>query len=127
MSWLIEQYIRDMPYILETHDFESDAYNNVLLLQRHIKNLDRQGLLSEEEKLILEAVFEGYNYTEISKLLKMDRQTVSETFKNVTDRLAYIMGSMFTDASFLDRIQTTEDLGRLDISEIFKRGTLKNE
>lgn len=125
MSWIISTYIKNMAFILSSNRINSDEYNNSLLIQRCVENLNKQGLLSELEQEILEAVFEGYNYTEISKLYKIDRQTVSQIFDNVTNRIAYVMGDEFTDASFLERLETIQGLEHVDVSDLFKRGIIK--
>lgn len=114
-----------MPFILASGRIHREDYNNALLIQKCVENLNKQGLLSETEKDILQAVFEGYNYTEISRLYKLDRQTVSQIFDNVTDRIAYILGDEFTDAAFLERIENIQGLENVDVSDLFKRGILK--
>jgi hypothetical protein len=129
MSWVIEEYIRQMPYILENHDIDADDYNNCLLIQRCIKNLEKSNLLSELEKDVLSAVYLGFNYAEISKILDVNRQTVSMVFDKVTDRIAYVLGGEFSDASFLDRVQSLNNtLSAKNVREIFeKKGIIKNE
>ena len=127
MSWIIGQYIREIPYIMEKGDINSDSFNNCLMLQRCIKNMNSQGLLSDIEKDILIGVSEGYNYTELSKILNYDRETVSRIFKNLTDRIAYILGGEFTDASFIDRIEAIGQLEEVDIDDLFKRGIIKDD
>jgi hypothetical protein len=67
----------------------------------------------------------GYNFSEISRLLTVDRSRVSATVKSVTDRIAYILGGEFTDAGLLERLQDIESISEHDVSEFFKRGTLR--
>jgi hypothetical protein len=129
MSWVIEEYIRQMPFILEEGDIDADDYNNCLLIQKCIDDLQNSNLLSELEKDVLSAVYVGFNYAEISKLLNVNRQTVSMAFDKVTDRIAYILGGEFSDASFLDRVQSlNSNIRAKDVQEIFKKkGIIKNE
>lgn len=129
MSWVIEEYIRQMPYIMETTDIDSESFNNCLLIQKCISNLDKSGLLSDIEKDILSAVYSGFNYAEISKLLNVNRQTVSMVFDKVTDRIAYVLGGEFSDASFLDRVQSlNSNMSSKNVREIFeKKGIIKDE
>lgn len=129
MSWVIEEYIRQMPFIMSNHDIEADDYNNCLIIQKCIKNMERTNLLSDLEKDILSAVYMGYNYAEISRLLNVNRQTVSMVFDKITDRIAYILGGEFSDASFLDRVQSLGGhLNSQDVQDIFiKKGIIKNE
>lgn len=129
MSWVIEEYIRQMPYIMETTDIDSDAFNNCLLIQKCISNLNKAELMSEMEKDILSAVYAGFNYAEISKLLNVNRQTVSMVFDKITDRIAYILGGEFSDASFLERVQSlNNNISSKNVHEIFeKKGIIRDE
>jgi len=129
MSWVIEEYIRQMPYIMEAHDINAEDYNNCLLIQKCVDSLNSQGLLSEVEKDVLSAVYMGFNYAEISKLLNVNRQTVSMVFDKITDRIAYVLGGEFSDASFLDRVQSVNsNINAKDVSEIFeKKGIIKED
>ena len=129
MSWVIEEYVRQMPFILEAHNIDADDYNDCLLIQKCVDVLDKQNLLSEVEKDILTAVYRGFNYAEISTLLQVNRQTVSMIFDKVTDRIAYVLGGEFSDASFLDRVQSlNSNINAKSVREIFeKKGILKNE
>jgi hypothetical protein len=129
MSWVIEEYIRQMPFILENGDIDADDYNNCLLIQKCIDGLQESNLLSDIEKDVLSAVYAGFNYAEISKLLNVNGHTISAVFDKVTDRIAYILGGEFSDASFLDRVQSlNSNIKAKDVQEIFKKkGIIKNE
>jgi hypothetical protein len=129
MSWVIEEYIRQMPYIMENHNIDADDYNNCLLIQRCVKRLEKENLLSELEKDVLSAIFMGFNYAEISKLLNVNRQTISMVFDKVTDRIAYVLGGEFSDASFLDRVQSlNNNINEKNVRDIFeKKGIIKDE
>jgi hypothetical protein len=129
MSWIIEEYIRQMPFILEEGNINADDYNNCLLIQKCVNELQKKNLLSELEKDVLSAVYSGFNYTEISKILSVNDRTVSMTFDKITDRIAYILGGEFSDASFLDRVQSlNSNIRARDVQQIFKnKGIIKNE
>jgi len=122
MSWIIEEYIRQLPSIMSNPDVSDEVYNNALLIQKCIGNLDATGNLTEQEKEVLIAIVEGYNYTEISRLFGIDRQTVSKIFDKVTDRVAYVLGGEFSDASFLDRVSSVEELPETTVDRLIKRG-----
>jgi len=61
------------------------------------------------------------------KLLDVNRQTVSMVFDRVTDRIAYVLGGEFSDASFLDRVQSLNgNLNAKNVYDIFeKKGIIK--
>ncbi len=127
MSWIIGQYLRELPYIKEKADINSDVYNNAIMIEKTISDMNKNDLLTEFEKNVLISITSGYNFSEISRILNADRQRVSQTFKNVTDRIAYIMGGEFTDVAFLERIQSIEPISEQHISKLFKRGLIKVE
>lgn len=108
---------------------DADDYNNCLIIQRCVKNLEKFNLLSEIEKDVLSAIYMGFNYAEISKILNVNRQTVSMVFDRVTDRIAYVLGGEFSDASFLDRVQSFDsNISAKNVQDIFeKKGIIKNE
>lgn len=125
MSLIVEEYMRRLPYIMEEGDINSDAFNNAILIKKCIKDMANKNLLSEFDKSLISLVVSGYNFSEISRLLTVDRSRVSATVKSVTDRIAYILGGEFTDAGLLERLQDIESISESDVSEFFKRGTLR--
>lgn len=120
MSWIISQYLRELPYIKEKGDIESDTYNNAILIEKAINDMDDKGLLTDFEKDVIIAVVQGFNFSEVSRLLSTDRQRVSNTFTAITDRIAYILGGEFTDTAFLEQLDS-DDFMEQDIEELFKR------
>ncbi len=125
MSWIIGEYIRQLPYIKERADVNSDSYNNAIMIEMVIEKMAKDGLLSEQESNIMWAVSAGYSYSEIGRLLGLHRLTVSQIFKTVTDRISYIIGGELTDEAFIERIQDIEPLNKDDISIRFRKGISK--
>jgi|SRR3990170_860162 len=125
MSWIIGEYLKELPYLKENPDINSDIYNNALIIEMTIKDMDKKGLLTDFEKDVIMGIYSGYNFSEIARLLSADRQRVSNTYKEVTDRIAFILGGEFTDAAFMEQAKGIEEISEQDVSEIFKRGLIK--
>lgn len=125
MSYVVGEYIKRLPYILENADIESDEYNNILLIQRCVARLSENGMITEFERMILLGIADGYNYAELSRLLNADKQTVATTFEKVTDRIAYILGGDFTDASFVNRIPEFSDVPPERIRSLIQHGFME--
>lgn len=104
MSRVVAYYIKQMPYILSKPNFESEIYNNCLLIQRCYRDLDDKGFLTDFEKRVVRLYFEGYNTSEVARELKVSRVTVEIAFKNVTNRLAFLLGGDFTDDAVLSKV-----------------------
>lgn len=125
MSWIIGEYIRQLPYLKERADINSDSYNNAIMIEMVIEKMIKDNLLSEKENNIIWSVSAGYSYSEIARILSIHRLTVSQIFKNVTDRISYIIGGELTDEAFIERIQGVEPLSEDDISVRFRKGIAK--
>ncbi len=125
MSWIIGEYIRQYAYLKERADINSDSYNNVIMIEMVIEKMIEDNLLSEKENNVIWCVSAGYSYSEIARLLSLHRLTVSQIFKNVTDRISYIIGGELTDEAFIERIQGVEPLSEEDISVRFRKGITK--
>ena len=125
MSLIVEEYLRSLPYIMESKDIESDSFNNAIMIKKCIKDMEKRKLLSEFELSILSLVIDGFNFSEIARLLNVDRLRVSATFKNLSDRVAYILGGEFTDAALMERVQELEHVSVREASELVKRGLVK--
>lgn len=125
MSWLIEEYIKQIPYIKERGNIDSDEYNNALIIELTIEKMMKQNLISDFEKDVLWAISVGYNYSEAARLLDSHRLTISDTINDITDRIAYILGGEFTDSAFMDRIQNIEDISEQDVDALFRRRLIK--
>jgi len=125
MSWIIGEYIRQLPYIKERADINSDTYNHAIIIEQALDNMLKQELISQQESDVIWSVSAGYSYSEIARLLGIHRLTVSEIFKQVTDRISFILGGELTDVAFIERIQGSERLSEKDISAMFRRGIVK--
>ena len=125
MSWIIGEYIRQLPYIKERADINSDTYNHAIIIEQTLDNMLKQELISQQESDVIWSVSAGYSYSEIARLLGIHRLTVSEIFKQVTDRISFILGGELTDVAFIERIQGSERLSEKDISAMFRRGIVK--
>ena len=110
---------------MEQGDINSEQFDNAIMISRCIKCMVSRNLLSDFEKDIIDAIASGYNYSEISRLFDVDRQRVSTTFRDVTDRIAFILGGEFTDAAFLERIKNKESLLEQDSRISLRKGVQK--
>ena len=125
MSWLVAQYIQDLHMIKERGDINSDEFNNAILIEACINNLEKDGLLSEVERNIIDAVSYGYNFSEIARMFGMTRQRASKIFSSVTDRIAYYLGSEFTNTAFVERLKSMDEFYGKDVSELFGKRNIR--
>jgi len=122
MSWIVGEYIRQLPYIKERGNIDSDTYNNAIMIEKTLEDLLKNGNITERESDVVWAVSAGYSYSEIARMLGLHRLTVSEIFKSITDRISFILGGELTDGAFLERIETIEPIAEEDMGSLFRKG-----
>lgn len=101
MSRLVELYFKEFIRIKADPDLESDVYNNVLSIESCVTNMKELDLVTELELQVLDGIIMGYNFSELAKLLGVNRHTLSDTFRSVCTRISFILGSNFSDLSVL--------------------------
>jgi hypothetical protein len=88
----------ETPILKENHDLEDDSYNNLLIVEKKIKELQEKGLLDNNEILVIDYISQGYFYEDIERITGIGRVTVSKIFTEVCGKLAFYLGGEFTDA-----------------------------
>lgn len=122
MSWIVGEYIRQLHYIKERGNINSDVYNNALMIEKTLEDMLENKNITQRESDVVWAVSAGYSYSEIARMLSLHRLTVSQIFKDVTDRISFILGGELTDGAFLERIENIEPISEEDMGQMFRRG-----
>lgn len=122
MSWIVGEYIRQLHYIKEKGNINSDAYNNAIMIEMTLDNMLKNDTITQRESDVVWSVSAGYSYSEIARVLGMHRLTVSQIFKDVTDRISFILGGELTDSAFLERMESIESLSEEDMGKLLRRG-----
>ncbi len=106
MAWLVENLLRNRYQVrTDTPDLESDSYNNILILERAIKELSEDKLITSLELQIIELVSAGYTFVDLEKVLGLSRETISKTFIMSCNKIAYYLGGEFTDDGLLEQME----------------------
>lgn len=122
MSWIIGEYIRQIHYIKERGNINSDSYNNAIIIEKTMDDMVKNNTITQRENDVVWSVSAGYSYSEIARVLGIHRLTVSQIFKDVTDRISFILGGELTDSAFLERIGKIEPLSEEDMEKMFRKG-----
>lgn len=103
MSWIIQSLLNNKNTIHEANDLDSDQYNDLLLVEKAIKDLTEKGLLVEED---LDVIAEMTGDTPgFDSKPKSQKETMYKKFFSVCDRIAYFMGDYFTDEGYIEYMQ----------------------
>jgi hypothetical protein len=88
----------------ELTDLEDTDYNNLLLIEKTLEDLKNNNQLSAKEVIILNKVLEYKSLSAISRETGINRAVLSKFFEMICDRVAFILGDVFTNDGYLDYI-----------------------
>lgn len=122
MSWLIQTLVQNRKRIKEEHDFGSDNYNDVLLVEKAIKELYEKGVISNDELSLLNFISEnGNNQSVLQEEFNLkDRlaRSVRTEFESICERIAFYMGGYFTNDGYIDYMASKYNLTDDQVSNI---------
>lgn len=127
MSWIVQSLLNNRVVIKEQNEIESDEYNDLLLIEKKIDSLKRDGLLSDEE---LETISEATGDTPgFYSKSRVKRETLQRKFTAICDRLAFYLGGYFTDEGYLDymRKKYRLDEEQLEVLRTYMKSVYKHK
>lgn len=110
ISWIVQRLLMETPQIKETHDFEADDYNNLLVIEKKISSMKKNQMFSEQECTILNFIREGYLFGDIESFTGVGRDTISKIFKSICERIAFSLGGEFTNDGFIREVSKKNKL-----------------
>jgi hypothetical protein len=129
MSWFVQRLLMETTQIKGTHDFEADDYNNLLIIEKKISDMVKNDLLTRNELRILELIKEGYLFSDIESMVGVGRETVSKTYKNICEKIAFSLGGEFTDDGFIKEVSKRHHLTKEEERKLsrFMESNLKHK
>jgi hypothetical protein len=82
--------------------FDSDDYNNLLILEKKINSLYSQGKLSLFELETIKEMSQNKSKYQLTKSLGKDYKTIMSIFDHLTEMLGFCLGGIFTNEGYLD-------------------------
>lgn len=126
MSWIIQSLLNNRDRIKETGDIESDDFNDLLVIEKAIKELVEKGLLTSYD---LDVIGMG---TPIIASTHNEKYTLNKKKSIICTRIGYYLGGYFTDEGYLNYIAqkhnlNTEQLAALRtyIASEYKQKTIR--
>lgn len=129
MSWIVESLIRDRWNIKSNPDPDSDSYNNILIIEKAIKELLEDKLITSLEVQILNIISEGYTLSDLETKLSISRETISKIFMSTCLKIAYYLGGEFTDEGLIESMEDKYNLNPEQIVRlrVFMRSRFKHK
>jgi hypothetical protein len=118
VSWIIQTTLRNREIIREKHDIDSDEFNDLIVIEKKIEELYREGFLSDMDIFIINGISDGSNITELTDSLGKSRIVIGRTFVQICDRVAYFIGGYFTDEGYLNHMREDYKLSEDDLDKL---------
>lgn len=100
--------------------FYQDDYNDLLIIEKKIKELYEKGLLDDEDLEIIEHVSDGKPMNEVGLEVKKSKLILAKRFYAICNKIAYSLGGQFTDEGYLDYMQEKYNLAEEEIEVMRK-------
>jgi len=132
MSWITQFLIMKRDELEVNPDFESEEYNDLLIIEKKISELKEKGILSPIELRIIDLMSEGKTFKDLEEIVGMSRVTISKIFIKACYKISYSIGDIFTDSGYLEYMKkkyklTNKEIERLEeyIVSKFKHKIMK--
>jgi hypothetical protein len=96
--------------IRSTSDIESDDFNDLIVIERKIKELFEDGIISEEELQLIEYVEDGKPLVDSKEAIGKNRISAAKDFNRLCDKIAFYVGGYFTNDGYIDYMKTKHNL-----------------
>lgn len=119
----------ETPMIKEIHDFDSDDYNNLLIIEKKITGMLENQMFSQQEVEILTLIREGFLFGDIESMIGLGRDTVSKIYKGICERIAFSLGGEFTNDGFIKEVSSKNHLSHEEQAKLarFMESNLKHK
>jgi hypothetical protein len=104
MSYYVESLLRNRDMIRVNPDIESDEFNDLLVVERAVKDLQEKGVLSSEDIRIIRCISDVSNFNMAEEQFDSNRVTISKKFEEACNKIAFALGNIFTDVGYLNYI-----------------------
>jgi hypothetical protein len=116
MSWIIQSLLMDKNIIKEQGSVENDELDDLILVERTIKQLVQRHLLSSDDVKVIEE-FTGDD-SSFPNTSSAQRRSLRKKFNEVCNRIAFYLGGSFTDEGYLDYIQEKHNLTDTQVEKL---------
>jgi len=120
MSWLVKNLVVNSERIRNSYDIESPEYISLLTLESKIVELHKNGIISKDELDLLISISNLADLDIVSKNLNIHKLTVTRRFEKLANKLAYYLGSYYTNLGYVSYIAQKYNLNTEDTNKLMK-------
>jgi hypothetical protein len=110
MSWIVETLLLDREKIRLVSNLNDDDYNNLLILEKKIKELIDKEVFTPLELDILSVLLSNKGLNNVHIRLGISKITFYKYFKIVCEKLAFSLGGYITEEGYIKYFITKYNL-----------------
>ena len=129
MSWIIESLLRSSVELKSKSDIDSDEFNDLMIIEKKIDNLHKDGIISDEEMSLISYIEDGKPMVNSKEGFGKNRISVSKDIVNLCNKIAFYVGGQFTDDGYVDYMKIKYNLtdDQVDKMMNYMRSKYKNK
>ena len=129
MAWYISSLLKNRVEIRSASDIESDEFNDLIVIEKKIKELHQDGIISDQEMLLLKYVEDGKPLVNYKNGFGKNRISLARDFEKLCEKIAFYVGGYFTDDGYVDYMKTKYDLTDKDVDRMinYMKSRYKNK
>lgn len=113
-GWYVLRLLKDFHTIKEQENISSELYDDLLSVEIAISKLDLKG----KDLKLVDMIKDGKDHSDMAKVLHWSRHKVVDREKAILNRLAFILGDLFTNdgyASFICDKYKKDDYQKISV------------
>lgn len=129
MSWIIQSLLRSSVELKSLSDINSDEFNDLMIIEKKIKNLYKEGVISDEELALIAYVEDGKPMVDSKNGFGKNRISLSKDFVNLCNKIAFYVGGYFTDDGYVSYMKTKYHLTDDEVNQMvdYMKSKYKNK
>lgn len=129
MSWYIQQLLRNSVEITSKSDINADDFNDLIIVNKKIEELHKDGIISDEEIALIKYIEDGKPIAHSKEGFGKNRISLSRDFVNLCGKVAFYAGGYFTDDGYVHYMKTKYNLDDEQVETMieYMRSKYKNK
>ena len=96
--------------IRSVNDIDSDEFNDLIVIEKRIQELHEDGIISDQEMLLLKYVEDGKPLVDSKDGFGKNRISLAKDFNKLCDKIAFYVGGYFTNDGYIDYMKIKYNL-----------------
>lgn len=118
MSWIVETIIKNKTSTLSKSDINSDEFMDLMAVESKIKYLKDALILSDYDVKVIDYFSDGNIFTTSKRDFGVLRNTLSNDFVKICNKIAFYLGGYYTDNGYVEYIRNKYKLNEEDTNKM---------